>query len=509
MRSKLAAFLLAVAAMVVIAILAIIVLDDNAAEAPSIEQTPTVSPTPAATPTPEVREPTFAPDGRTGDAALDRIIDDFLTLDATALTNAYADVTAREFTGESDNILPVSVWAARLAGSERSLYAVFREREDSGISPSRDVNIVLSVTEPGGLDTGWRLAIQRGKIVDLLVGGDSPYSSYTGDIGFFYELYLVLPPETELPQAPPSHALTTTTGNAGVDTILALLAEHDGEGLIDLTAPQVSRRECRLPREDDQTRAEDELRTIAEQVIGLHSVARLPEGHPQAGDHLMLLILEQSPYHWQIAALATADGRITGLDLCDSTYVTSLYPPLSYPAPPLADLADLDAARRSGIEVVDTFLNALAAGDIAAMLDLVVYQQVSCIVEPVGMGGPPFCEGGEPLGTVLDVLPMGQCEGFYQRKAAIPQTLQDLSGKAWALYSVADLGPPTPDNDFFRGNLQVVLAETDVPEQPVMPAIALSFSNAGLTAIGLGCGPLSPQEMLSPGRSPAFLLDPP
>ncbi|HEU0075985.1 MAG TPA: hypothetical protein VFS30_18470 [Dehalococcoidia bacterium] len=507
MRSKLLAFALAVLAMVVIVVIAIVAIDDDA-EAPSnaatASPTPSASQTPAASPTPEAREPTFAPDGRTGIAELDRIIDDFVRLDAGVLAAAYPDVILRDFNGETDDLLPAPDWAARLVSSERSLYSVARERDGSGILPARQFNITLRVTEAGEKENTWFIAVQNESIVDLL-GNSGPPSPH--DVTFSYELFLVLPPRSELPLPPASHALTITTGDSGVDALISLLAAHDGDGLVAAAAMPLTRIQCSIRQAQRDDVATRELGEIAAEAIGIHAVAVLPEGYQPAADHLIMVVLEVSPYRWRVAGLMARDGSIVGFDICDTDRPTSLYPPRSYPAPPVADLTDLDPARRSGIEVIDTFLNALAAGDLSSMVGQVSYEQVGCILEPVGIGGPPFCEDGEAEGTLLDVVLAARCEGHYIRREAMPQVLGDLVGKPWALYAVIELGPPVQDA-FVPGTWQVILVDIEAEEDSFLRTISPWFTEEGLSGLLYTCGQGNPSDLERRGTSPEFLLPP-
>lgn len=508
MRNKLSALVAAVLAIVIVALL-VVVIDDSDGESPDNAATPSpaLTPTASLSPTPQAFLPTFAPDGRTGIAELDRIIDDFIGMTTAELGSAYADVSGREYNGETDDILTAADWAARLANAERALFAVVRERENSSIGPPREFNVVLRVTEPGTSEAGWALAVDSGEIVDLVVRGAAPLS-YTGDAGFHYERFLVLPPLSELPQAPPSHALSTRTGVAGVDALLAILEAHDGNELVAAAVMPVAFSRCRRSqpeREDVATRRLDEL---ARQAIGVHAVAVLPAGYLPAADHMILVLLEVSPYRWSMAALIERDGAIVGFNLCGTDLPASLYPPQAYPAPPLADLAHLDTERRSGIAVIDAFLDALAAGDLDALLGLVDYEQVGCVTEQNGIGGPPICDAGQPDGTLLDVIPAAQCEGHYIHRESMPQTLGDLVGKSWALYSVVQPGPPAQDS-FIPSIWQVILVDLEAPDDSFRRSISPWFNDGGLAGLLYGCGPGQPADLERSGTSPDFLLPPP
>ena len=170
----------------------------------------------------------------------------------------------------------------------------------------------------------------------------------------------------------------------------------------------------------------------------------------------------------------------------------------------------LDGARRSGVAIVDTLLDAIQADDTEALAALIDYEQQGCIVEPLGIGSPPFCRPDEPEGTQLDVLLSMQCEGSYARSDEIEPLLKNLIEGDWALYAVADLGEVTPRIELLRGTLiAVVVAENNTGPDPFLNARALHFSQDGLTAIRYGCGQSDPNQLIWNGGVPDFLLPPP
>ncbi len=510
MRSKVGAF--AVAAMVVVAVIAASVLAGDDVEIIGDVAAPSPAPTAAEStnPTPEAFKPTFAPDGRSGIAEVDWIIDNLVGMTATELSAEYPDVTLREFTGVEDLLLTASEWAARLDAAERSLFAVVREPEGSGIFPAREVNIILSVTAPAGEATGWRIAVERGRIVDMASGSARSISpaSYTREIGFNYERFLVLPPRDELPQVTSSHALNTRTNVPGVDRLISILESHDGDELVASGFKPVAFSRCRTRQPEREDVATRRLSEIGQQVIGVHSVVELPVGYLPVADHMLLMVLEISPYRWSMAALIERDGAIVGFDLCETDRPESLYPPQAYPVPPVADLADLDPARRSGIEPIDMFLDALAASDLSALLGRVDYKQVACVREQRGIGGPPLCGEGEPEGTLVDVVIFAQCEGHYVRRQDMAAPFSLLLGKSWALYSVVQPGPPSRDS-FTPGIWQAILVDLEAAADSFQRSISPWFNEAGLSGFLNTCGQANPGDVERSGTAPAFLLPPP
>jgi DNA-binding CsgD family transcriptional regulator len=501
-----AGVIIGIAVLILIAVAAgVIIMEGRSSDDPAPPLVQATS-TPEPEPTPE--ELPFAPDGRTGDAAIDDIIDDFLSMDAVELEATFGELMARDTTIDGHPSLAASEWIPRLVAAERSLYSAYRESRTSGVIPPREANFVLSIRETDGRVTGWSLAVDNGQVVDFIIG-ESP-AAYTPDIGFNHERFLVLPPPDQLPQPPPFNGLTTRTGDADVDNLIGLVGANDAVGLLDLVEPAVAIRDCSGSPTQNDVRAAELIRSVAEKGIGLHAVAVIPDGYQPTANHSLIFVVEDSRYVWSGVSLVERDGRIVGLDTCPDYAIHALYPPRANPVPPLTDLNDLDTSRRSGVGVIDTFLDALAAGDIATMDSLVDYEQQGCIVEPAGIGGPPFCEEDEAEGTILDVLLMAQCEGFYQRRENMPSTLQDLAEGTWALYAVADLGPPSQQTEFLRGSyVAVVVDPVNPPPGPFINGLALSFNEVGLTAIRYPCGQSDPDDLVWTGGSPDFLLPPP
>ena len=513
-----AGVVIGVAALVLAAVAAgVIIMEGRSSNdpAPPLVQA-TGTPQPSPEPSPEL--PTFAPDGRTGIAELDRIIDDFLTLNAAALAGAYPGLTAQEASVGPDATLDAGQWAAHLAASDRSLYAVLREPTGSGVFPPHDYNVVLSVGEAGYPAAGWRIAVADGRVVELVSGSararidtgslNGTPSSYAGDVGFNYEQFLVLPPRSDLPQPPLFHDLSERTSAPNVDGILALVAAHDADGLVNLLEPDVLRWDCNVPLSPNADRAAETVSRIAEQGVGLRTVAAVPDGDLSTAEHSIILVIEDSPYVWSAAALLERDGRIAGINECPDYAIDGLYPVLAYRAAPLPNLDDLDPARRSGVEVIDAFLDAMADDDIETMSTLIDYEQIGCTTGDRVLGSPPACLPGEEDGTTIDAVLSMQCEGGYTR--SIQALLERLAEDEVALYAVADLGPLNQNTDFLRGSyVAVLLNPSPDPEERFVDGFALHFSDQGLTAVRHPCSQTTPDQLVWTGGSPNFLLAPP
>lgn len=91
---------------------------------------------------------------------------------------------------------------------------------------------------------------------------------------------------------------------------------------------------------------------------------------------------------------------------------------------------------RTGIEEVDSVLDALASGDARELRSLIQFTNAKC-TRAEGLGGPPKCLAGETEGTPVEVLPFLGSEGSFLRKDEIDNWQGvDISG-VYALYEVS------------------------------------------------------------------------
>ncbi|MPZ49963.1 MAG: hypothetical protein GEU75_11830 [Dehalococcoidia bacterium] len=478
--------------------------------------------------------PPHAPEGRTGDSSLDRIIDALVEEDADGLRSQFPGVVARGLSPDFEQTaIGTEEWTALLASSSRQLYSV--STADPQASPDREFDIALGVATPGSSRVGWRISVADGQVVDLTVGRDgSPPSSYSPSVERQYDRFLVLPPRDELPMPPAAHELKERTGNAGVDGLVSLLGRRDGAALLSRTsfeqvacgsedspgclqaAPPGTMVDA-LPVRDcpgfalrDADFVDRWLGDLAEKALSLHAVATLPDGYRPGGEHLLIIVTQEEPYRWEVSALVEERGQIVGLiTSCGGDGTTRLYPPASYlaPPPPLGDVAPTRPDRETGVPLVDDILQALTTGDISALSGLVDYERVGCVSMPDGIGSPPECLPGEAPGTSIEVLPISSCEGHFSRRQGLEPTLERLSSDGWRLYAVSDLGSAAQGQaGFGRGSTQVVLSRPG-SDQPT--SLALSLSSVGFTSLRYPCGVNSPEALLAPGRAPEFLLPPP
>lgn len=75
---------------------------------------------------------------------------------------------------------------------------------------------------------------------------------------------------------------------------------------------------------------------------------------------------------------------------------------------------------RTGIDEIDTVIDAIMSGDINARIDLVRLTTTACTME-MGLGGPPKCKGNEEDGTSIDVFPISYGEGIFIRPGSLKE----------------------------------------------------------------------------------------
>jgi hypothetical protein len=145
----------------------------------------------------------------------------------------------------------------------------------------------------------------------------------------------------------------------------------------------------------------------------------------------------------------------------------------------------------TGVASVDDAIAARLAGDFEAVEGMFEFQSVACEVDVMGAGGPPECEADEADGTLVDVLPVAQCEGAFLREQDV-FFAQRLRGHAVQFVSMFN----APDDIYPEGDYAVIFGYTR-PEMPDKTlALELMMDPAGVTGVNFGCGE-SPQELIA------------
>jgi hypothetical protein len=468
---------------------------------------PTATPpptTPTAVPTATPRPPAYAPDGRTGIPEVDALIEVLLTASADSLVARFPGVAARR--GPDPTAIPVERWAADFtAAGPATLYAVVDDSR-SGIVPYRTHDIAVTIGS-GADRRGWRFALDHGSLVDVYESDDQYVNALVPDPARAYDAFLVLPPRDELPSPPSFHPLDTRTGDAGVDAVLALVQARDVDGLVrrsrldggDFPAEQCLRREQTW----DARQLRDWLGHLASSAVGIRAIAVAPEGYRPASGDLVIFVVQTAPLDWSLESILVSAGEIRA-----ASADCAPNPPLAIlvPEPPAGEAPA--PGRRTGVDVIDRVLDAIAAGDAAALAPLVDYHEVGCVAQPAGIGSPPTCDPGEAAGTPVSVITGASCEGYPIRQRDIGETLASLASAGGTLYAAWDLGPIPEHQLGANGSVEVVLSRPGQGGRG-LAGVALWFSDRGFNSIWYGCGPYPPHALLGSGYAPTYVLAPP
>jgi hypothetical protein len=288
------------------------------------------------------------------------------------------------------------------------------------------------------------------------------------------------------------------TGDADVDSLIAILEAGNVDGLIDAFAETtVPISECNgLIGESDAAFVETWARDTVARGTSLSNVASVPEGYPIYAEHALEIVLEETPLYWRATSVLESGGEIVGLIASENCYRDLNPGQRAYLLPPLEpDLVQFDSSRRTGVAVVDALLDAMQSGNEATWEGLVVYQEVPCGVVEYG----PGCPDGAAPGTMIDAFPSSACHGGYTTVDRPPRV--EIGGADnLQLYAVTETAyDDTPD----EANIATI-----VLFRPDGGGVAVSVGEEGMTSIRQGCGPWHP-EWLTPQGPPDYVLPPP
>ena len=157
-----------------------------------------------------------------------------------------------------------------------------------------------------------------------------------------------------------------------------------------------------------------------------------------------------------------------------------------------------EPSTRTGIPSVDIVLDAVIAGDQAAINKLIRFN-VSACTDVMGLGGPPKCREGEPGGTQVEVLPFLGPEGHFLRRDDIGDWLGlDVNG-LYAVYLVAEKAFSDPD--YPAGQYAVVFVDSHGES-----FVTLQIKDGGIVRIDYILG-YPPEEQLM--RDASRVITPP
>jgi DNA-binding CsgD family transcriptional regulator len=467
-----------------------------------------------------VAAPTFAPGGRTGNPAIDAIIDSLLGDDAATLAQRF-DLPAYQSYCDPDcetSRVPSADWAARLASGRPSLYAVYT-------ADPADAEILIAVNS--GLDAAeaWGFSVLAGEIVELgispprplLTGKQRPLGEYFShvldaapSIERDYVRFYVLPPRADLPQAPPSNSMGVRTGDPAVDGLLTLLQNKNVTGLEAAFDEQIQNRYCDgSPLPEDEPEFESLFGEAVVQHTAVHAIAVVPAGNLPDAEHLIVAVRERGPFWWEAFGLYEHEGQITGLILGQSCTPANLYPARDFIlAPPGDGVSGIDRSRRSGLAVVDRFLDALWSRDEAAVAAMLTYRLVPCH-NIGGIGAPPPCPPGVEIGTRIETITTGCHFDNTTRQDAPARLIAWLDDAALFAVTEPSVTSGDPETPVARAVLVNGPGENERTIDFAVAIAALTFSESGvIDIVPSGCGAHGAMQMTG-DSNPEFLLPPP
>jgi len=130
---------------------------------------------------------------------------------------------------------------------------------------------------------------------------------------------------------------------------------------------------------------------------------------------------------------------------------------------------------------VQAAIEAALDADADALTEMVRYSRIGCIAEAQGAGAPPLCAEGEEEGTIVEVLPATQCEGFYIRRDDVADEMERFVRGGLEDYAVYN----TPQRYFPPGPFSAVFNGTNEGGATVGREIIVD--NNGVVGLNFGC----------------------
>ena len=113
---------------------------------------------------------------------------------------------------------------------------------------------------------------------------------------------------------------------------------------------------------------------------------------------------------------------------------------------------------RTGIEEIDTVLEAVESSDPQNLRDQIHYSTLACMTVNA-LGGPPPCQEGEAEGTLVEVLPILASEGGHLRKDDIKDSFVLDVTDLYAVYRISE--NMFSDANYPKGDYGVILVGAD------------------------------------------------
>ncbi len=175
----------------------------------------------------------------------------------------------------------------------------------------------------------------------------------------------------------------------------------------------------------------------------------------------------------------------------------TLVPPTTVNESGTATPTTTRAASSTGVRVVDDAVTAVAAKDAAKLTALLHFWPKAC-TEPQGIGALP-CPAGAPIGTPVNIVGIGSCEGSWSRPGETEIGTRNFVDRATRVYAVLK-APTSANQPEIPGKYQVIFE----------PGMVLSIDDQGITYLSFFCGG-TPAQVITSGRfgaNPEYLLKP-
>lgn len=142
----------------------------------------------------------------------------------------------------------------------------------------------------------------------------------------------------------------------------------------------------------------------------------------------------------------------------------------------------------TGIVELDKIIDIVLSGDASGLKSIVKFTQAKC-TSVEGLGGPPKCMQNEKVGSVIEVLPILDSEGYFVRKDEM-KTWDGIDVSAlFAVYEVSEL--VYSDENYPAGEFAIVFINTGKSM-----SITLQIDQSHIVRIdhGFEYPPLIPEE---------------
>lgn len=156
--------------------------------------------------------------------------------------------------------------------------------------------------------------------------------------------------------------------------------------------------------------------------------------------------------------------------------------------------AEATPPSRTGVQDIDAIIEAVLTRDAEALRSLVRLRPLACIGPTPSSLGALFCENAETEGTIIDVLPVAQCESHYTRHEELDQVL--LFESTIDLYAVHKAGD----------QYSAVFTQQPDAEGPLF-GVTVGIDRGLINYIDYGCGQTA-EQLVANVAEEDFLIAP-